>query len=40
MRPTSQTFIAARAYTSAVLTRPSISRFSPFTVSSRPVDVP
>ncbi len=37
---TPQTFIAARAYTSAVLTSPSISRFSPLTVSRRPVDVP
>ena len=37
---TPQTLIAARAYTSAVLASPSISRFSPLTVSSSPVDVP
>ena len=37
---TPHTLIAARAYTSAVFARPSISRFSPFTVSRSPLEVP
>ena len=37
---TPQTFIAARAYTSAVFTRPSTDRFSPSSASGRPLDVP
>ena len=37
---TSQTCIATRAYTSAVLTSPSISRFSPRSTSISPVEVP
>ena len=35
-----QTRIATRAYTPAVLTSPSISRFSPSSTSISPVDVP
>ena len=36
LQPTPQTRIAIRAYVSAVRTRPSISRFSPFSTSIRP----
>src|SRR6266536_1882580 len=37
---TPHTFIAARAYTSAVFTRPSMLRFSPKSASGSPLDVP
>src|SRR5579864_7676127 len=40
LHSTPQTFMATRAYTSAVLTRPSISRFSPSSTSISPVEVP
>src|SRR5581483_1127965 len=40
LHATPQTDIATRAYTSAVLTRPPISRFSPSSTSISPVEVP